>query len=199
MLNHQSASLHHFTGLMVKPTNPREDLFSLNPFPSSTFLLSPLFLSVFLSYYLYHIHTCSHTYIHTHMHTRTHTHPKFSQIPTPSGKALLRNQFCSFLIKKKISPVSLRSSLATGSVTPLMPAMMDALPSSPPREVWVMDLSSCWTFSRTNTCLSGERQVRGASFIHRPGYLSVLIHQRVKLKDKKPLLDSFVKHIFQAC
>lgn len=41
--------------------------------------------------------------------------------------------------------------------------------------------------------------MRGASLIHRPGYLSVLIHQRVKLKDKKTLSDSFVKHIFQVC
>lgn len=64
-----------------------------------------------------------------------------------------------------ISPLSLRFSLATGSVTPLTLLIMDALPSSPPREVWEMDSSSCWTFSRMNTCLSGERQVRGGAFV----------------------------------
>lgn len=58
----------------------------------------------------------------------------------------------------------LRSSLVTGSVTPLMLVRMDALPSLPPREVWVMDWSSCWTFSRMSTCLSGGRQVRQLCF-----------------------------------
>lgn len=48
-----------------------------------------------------------------------------------------------------------------GSATPLTVAVMDALPSSPPREVWVMGWSSCWTYSRMNTFLSGERQVKG--------------------------------------
>lgn len=76
-----------------------------------------------------------------------------------------------------ICPLSLRFSLATGSVTPLTLLIMDALPSSPPREVWEMDSSSCWTFSRMNTCLSGEIQVRrGVAF--------VLLPQSVKQQDK---------------
>lgn len=118
--------------------------------------------------------------------------------------------------------MSLRSSLATGSATPLTPAKMDALPSSPPREVWVMDSSSCWTFSRMNTCLSGEKQVRG-DIIHLIQWLAYLLicHTLtvcgqvcgcfvcwcvqaltpVKLRDKtsSKCLDSLVKHIFTAC
>lgn len=70
----------------------------------------------------------------------------------------------AFSQNQNLPPVSLRSSLAMGSVIPLTLAVMDALPSSPPREVWVMGLNSCWTFSRMNMRQSGEKQVRGRPF-----------------------------------
>lgn len=63
---------------------------------------------------------------------------------------------------KKISPVSSRSSPATGSVTRSTQPPMTARPSSPPREEWAMAWSSCWTSSRMNTCQCGERPVRAA-------------------------------------
>lgn len=100
MLNHQCASLHHLTGLMVKPTNPQEDLFSLDPFFSLPVSFSQLFfchsLSLILSV------SCTHMFTHIHTHIDTHTHPKFSQILTPSGKALLQ----LFNLKKNLSCVS---------------------------------------------------------------------------------------------
>lgn len=60
--------------------------------------------------------------------------------------------------------MSLRYSLAMGSVTPLTLVVMGALPSSPQREVWVTASNSCWTFSRMNTCQSGEKRVRRMPF-----------------------------------
>lgn len=68
--------------------------------------------------------------------------------------------FSSCCFKRKISPVSSRSSPATGSVTRSTQPLMTARRSSPPREEWATAWSSCWTSSRMNTCLCGERPVR---------------------------------------
>lgn len=69
--------------------------------------------------------------------------------------------------------MSLRSSLAMGSVTPLTQAVTDVLLVSPPKVVWVMDSSSCWIFSKMNTCQCGEKQVRGISFTPLSGDLII--------------------------
>lgn len=50
------------------------------------------------------------------------------------------------------------------SATPSTPVKMGALPSSPPREGWGTALSWCWTSSRMNTYLSGEKLVRKSLF-----------------------------------
>lgn len=105
--------------------------------------------------------------------------------------------------------MSLRSSLAMGSVTPLTLAVMGALPSSPPREVWVTASSSCWTFSRMNTCQSGEKQVRGKPFtwqviaVCHTGAIGVLVFVGVdtsepetQRQNSSACLDSLMKRIF---
>ncbi|MEQ2253636.1 hypothetical protein ILYODFUR_034238, partial [Ilyodon furcidens] len=52
------------------------------------------------------------------------------------------------------------SSLAMGNVTLSMPVEMDVPRSSLPKGVWATGSSSCWTFSKMNTCQSGEKRMR---------------------------------------
>ncbi len=170
----QSPSLHWVDCVTHKPTGrpPSSLLLSFFFF----FLLhSPCLTSfIFLSHMPLFSRTISGVYTHVHTQTHTHTHTHVSEIESntdPQWKSTVKKHFFAvFQLLRKISLVSFRSSLATGSVTPLTPAMMDALPLSPPREVWEMDSSSCWTFSRMNTCPSGEKQVRGTSFTSFSGW-----------------------------
>lgn len=102
--------------------------------------------------------------------------------------------------------MSLRSSLAMGSVTPLTLAVMGALPSSPPREVWATASSSCWTFSRMNTCQSGEKQVRRSPFtwqviaVCHTGAIDLLVFVGVDTSEPETLLRVWIlseTHILQ--
>lgn len=94
--------------------------------------------------------------------------------------------------------MSLRSSLAMGSVTPLTLAVMGALPLSPPREVWVTASSSCWTFSRMNTCQSGEKQVRRSPLtwqviaVCHTGVIDVLVFVGVDTSEPETLLRVWI-------